>query len=153
MRLKDQATRCLNHNAHTSNFGAHLQIILGSTEEKAMAKGKEEYEVDEILPFVGEFGRFQIIVEALLCIAIIPQTLQVLIMYFAAQPSPWKCALGNSTTACTFPQNQSFSSGNANYTARCKMPRRDWEFVKPKDFSIITQVCLWLTPFLSNPSP
>ena len=117
-----------------------------------MAKEKKEYEVDEILPFVGEFGRFQIIVEALLCIAIIPQTLQVLIMYFAAQPSPWKCVLNaaNNATACTFPQSQSFSSGHTNYTARCKMPRADWEFVKPKDFSIITQVCLWEGDFHRN---
>ena len=32
---------------------------------------KKECEVDEILPFVGEFSRFQIVVEILLCILII----------------------------------------------------------------------------------
>ena len=99
---------------------------------------KKELEVDEILPFVGEFSRFQIVVEILLCISIVPQTLQVLIMYFAALGSPWRCAA--NSTKCTFPRNQTFGSGSTDYEARCDMGRRDWEFVEPKDFSIVTQV-------------
>ena len=100
---------------------------------------KKECEVDDILPFVGEFSRFQIIIEILLCIAIIPQTLQVLIMYFAALKSPWRCVA--NSTSCTFPLNQTFSADSANYDTRCKFSRSDWEFVEPKDFSIVTQVC------------
>ena len=100
---------------------------------------KKKYEVDEILPFVGEFSRFQIVVEILLCISIIPPTLQLLIMYFAALNSPWRCAA--NSTSCIFPRNQTFGSDSADYKARCDMERSDWEFVEPKDFSIVTQVC------------
>ena len=100
---------------------------------------KKECEVDEILPFVGEFSRFQIVVEILFCIAMMPQTLQILIMYFAALNSPWRCAA--NSTRCTFPRNQTFGSDSADYKARCDMERSDWEFVEPKDFSIVTQVC------------
>ena len=100
---------------------------------------KKKYEVDEILPFVGEFSRFQIVVEILLCISIIPPTLQLLIMYFAALNSPWRCAA--NSTSCIFPRNQTIGSDSADYKARCNMERSDWEFVVPKDFSIVTQVC------------
>ena len=100
---------------------------------------KEEYDVDEILPFVGEFSRFQIIIEVLLMISIIPYTMPILIMYFAALNSPWRCAA--NSTMCTFPTNQTFDSSSSQYEARCSMKRSDWEFVQPKDFSIVTQVC------------
>ena len=99
----------------------------------------KEYEVDDILPFIGEFSRFQIIVEVLLCIAIVPQTLQVLIMYFAALSSPWRCA--QNSTVCSFARNLTFDSSSDLYSARCSMDRREWEFVEPKDFSIVTTVC------------
>ena len=100
---------------------------------------KKECEVDEILSFVGEFSRFQVVIEILLWISVIPQTMQILIMYFAALNSPWRCAA--NSTRCTFPRNQTFGNDNADYKARCDMKRSDWEFVEPKDFSIVTQVC------------
>ena len=104
------------------------------------SKGKmQELDVDSILPLVGEFSRFQYVLEALLCIAIIPQTLQVLIMYFAAHNSPWRCTY--NSTVCTFPQNMTFSSGDSLYEERCKLERKEWEFVYAKDYSIMTQVC------------
>ena len=106
-------------------------------EVDAMAE-KKELEVDDILPYIGEFSRFQVVVETLLCISIVPRSLQVLIMYFAALNSPWRCAA--NSTKCTFPRNQTFGSDSADYKARCDMARSDWEFVEPKDFSIVTQV-------------
>jgi len=102
---------------------------------------KKECEVDEILPFVGEFSRFQIVVEILLCILIIPQTLQVLIMYFAALNSPWRCAA--NSTRCSFPRNETFNTDSTDYKARCDMERSDWEFVESKDFSIVTTYDLY----------
>ena len=101
---------------------------------------KMEFEVDDILPFVGEFSRFQIIVEVLLCFIMIPQTLQNLIMYFAALNSPWRCVA--NSTVCTFPQNRTFSAEDDGYTARCSMNRGGWQFVEPQDYSIMTQVCV-----------
>ena len=101
---------------------------------------KMEYDIDDILPLVGEFSRFQIIVEVFLCIAMIPQSLQNLIMYFAALNSAWRCVA--NSTVCTFPQNRTFSAEDDGYTARCSMNRGDWQFVEPQDYSIMTQVCV-----------
>ena len=102
-----------------------------------MAENRE-CEVDDILPFVGELSRFQIVVEILLWISIIPQSLPVLIMYFAALSSPWRCVA--NSTSCKFPRNQTFDADSVDYRARCSMERSDWEFVEEKDFSIVTQV-------------
>ena len=99
---------------------------------------KTEYDVDDILPLVGEFSRFQIIVEIFLCIVMIPQSLQNLIMYFAGLNSPWRCAA--SSSVCTFPRNLTFDSESQQYKARCSMNRSDWEFVQSNDYSIVTQV-------------
>eukprot|EP00794_Sanderia_malayensis_P018702 gene18702-20590_t len=101
-----------------------------------MKKAPIGYEVDDILPFVGEFSRFQYILELLLCIAIIPQTLQVLIMYFAAQNPGWRCVA--NSTVCKF-HNITYTSSTSGYESRCNMPRGDWEFVQPKDYSIVTE--------------
>ena len=99
---------------------------------------KTEYDVDDILPLVGEFSRFQIIIEVLFCIIMIPQSLQNLIMYFAGLNSPWRCAA--SSSVCTFPRNLTFDSESKQYKARCSMNRSDWEFVQSYDYSIVTQV-------------
>ena len=104
-----------------------------------MSKRKTGYDVDGMLPFVGEFARFQYVMEAMLCISIIPQTLQVLIMYFAAQNPGWRCA-SNSTVCKT---NTTYTAGSSGYELRCDMARKDWEFAQPKDFSIVTQVCFY----------
>ena len=104
------------------------------------SEGKmQELDVDSILPLVREFSRFQYVLEALLCISIIPQALQEFMMYFAAHNSPWRCTY--NSTVCTFPQNMTFSSGDSLYEERCKLERKEWEFVYAKDYSIMTQVC------------
>ena len=88
--------------------------------------------IDGMLPYIGEFGKFQRILDGVFCIMIVPQTLQVLIMYFAALNPPWRCV--NNSTICTF--NHTLPSDN---TDRCSMPRNEWEYTEPKDYSIVTQ--------------
>ncbi|XP_065065328.1 solute carrier family 22 member 15-like [Rhopilema esculentum] len=106
------------------------------------SQGKmQELDVDSILPLVGEFSRFQYVLEALLCISIIPQALQEFMMYFAAHNSPWRCTY--NSTVCTFPQNMTFSLGDSLYEERCKLERKEWEFVYSKDYSIMTQFDLY----------
>ena len=89
---------------------------------------------------LASISHFQIIIEVLLMISIIPYTMPILIMYFAALNSPWRCAA--NSTMCTFPTNQTFDSSSSQYEARCSMKQSDWEFVQPKEFSIVTQVFL-----------
>ena len=90
--------------------------------------------VDEILPYVGEFGRFQWIVEIIFGISILPSVFPILIMYFAALDSPWKCVAG---TSC--PYNTTINPSDDLYDDRCNMSRDAWQFTDSKSFSILTQ--------------
>ncbi|XP_066928970.1 organic cation transporter-like protein [Clytia hemisphaerica] len=87
---------------------------------------------DEILEQIGEFGRFQWILDGIFCIMLLPATFQTLIMYFAALQPEWRCVA--NSTICNL--NGTFSSENE---FRCGIPRSEWEFTQPKDYSIVTE--------------
>ena len=92
----------------------------------------KQVSIDGMLPYIGEFGKFQRLLDGVFCIMIIPQTLQVLIMYFAALSPPWKCVA--NSTICLF--NTTLKNDD---TSRCRMPRSEWEYTEPKEYSIVTQ--------------
>ena len=69
---------------------------------------------------------------AIFCIMLLPSTFQVLIMYFAALKPDWRCV--DNSTVCTL--NGTFSSSNEY---RCNIPRSEWEFTQPKEYSIVTE--------------
>ena len=99
---------------------------------------KEQFlDIDEILPHVGEFGLFQILLEGILCISRISGTYQVLIVYFTAYNPAWQCVKGRNSS-CKF--NGTFTSSGPNYQKRCNMPRVNWEYTQSDDYSIVTQV-------------
>ena len=87
--------------------------------------------IDEILPFVGEFKRYQWLLCAIFCIMVLPVASQVLLMYFVAQDPGWRCK--EYSTLCTY--NGTFPSNNYS---RCYLPRSEWEFTEAKEFSIVT---------------
>ena len=94
-------------------------------------------DIDQVLPHVGEFGLFQILLEGILSISYVPATYQILIVYFTAYNPAWQCVKrGNSS--CKL--NGTFTSSSKDYEKRCNMPRSDWEYTQPKDYSIVTQV-------------
>ena len=97
---------------------------------------KRELSFDEILPYVGEFGRFQIILLSMFCFALTPMTFHTLIMYFAALNPAWECVPGDSI--CT--TNGTFLADN---NARCSMPRESWRYTQPETYSIVTQFDLY----------
>ena len=92
--------------------------------------------IDEVLPYVGEFGKYQIILVFMLALMVLTAGFPVLIMYFAGQNPPWQCVY--NSTVCNL--NGTFKSGDKNYNHRCSIPRAEWQFTKPKDYSIVTQV-------------
>lgn len=92
--------------------------------------------LDEILPYIGELGRYQMGLIFIMSLTILIAGFPVLIMFFAGQNPSWQCVT-NSTT-CTL--NGTFKSGDKHYEDRCSMPRSSWTFTKPKDYSIVTQV-------------
>ena len=92
--------------------------------------------LDDVLPYVGELGKYQIILIIIMALATLVAGFPVLIMFFAGQNPPWQCE--TNSTVCRL--NGTFKSGGKNYEARCSMPRSEWKFTKPIDYSIVTQV-------------
>ena len=92
--------------------------------------------MDDVLPFIGEFGKFQIILETAFCVMMFPPVMLLFVPYFVQHIPPWQCSI--NSTICT--HNGTFSPEDKLYKSRCNMPRSEWEFSKPKEYSIITQV-------------
>lgn len=135
----------------------------GHSSTAADDKNAREIDVDEYLKYVGECGKFQILLVLLFCLIIIPTTYQTLIMSFVGSNPSWRCVqmspVGNTanfpnTTVST--NNATLANATANgcnlkgdiepghslYKNRCTMDRVLWEFTKPKEYSIVTDVSL-----------
>lgn len=95
-------------------------------------------EIDEVLPLVGGFGRFQKIVVMFMSLMQIPVAILILIPYFVQDNPKWKCV--ENSTVCLL--NGTFGRESRLYKERCSMSRSDWMFTKPRDYSIVTQVSL-----------
>eukprot|EP00794_Sanderia_malayensis_P018704 gene18704-20592_t len=92
--------------------------------------------IDEVLPMIGGFGKFQVILEIVFCIISIPGAMAVLLPYFAQHDPGWTCAF--NSTVCKL--NGTITSSNKNdFEKRCNMPRSEWQFTQPKHYSVVTQ--------------
>ena len=93
-------------------------------------------DVDQVLTHIGEFSKFQVILEIMLCISILPMTIQTLLPYFVQHNPSWRCAL--NSTVCKLRGDISYSHNS--YKDRCEWSRTEWEFTQPNDYSLVTQV-------------
>ena len=82
------------------------------------------YTIDDILPSVGEFGLFQILLQCLCSAMKVSQEMQLLLSYFTTLPSDWKCV--SSTAGCSF--NTTYPTNNQ---LRCSLPRSAWRHIIP----------------------
>eukprot|EP00795_Rhopilema_esculentum_P000805 gene805-10542_t len=92
--------------------------------------------IDQILVHIGEFGRFQIILEIIACLLQIPYTLMILLPYFTQDSPSWKCV--SNSTVCNVTGELASSD-----KLRCQIPRSEWEYSMPKDYSIVTEFDLY----------
>ena len=107
----------------------------------------QEVNVDDYLQHVGEFGKKQAILQVMFCILIIPSTYQKFIGTFVGSNPAWRCTGLNAE--CNHTKSVSFKIGHEYYNQRCSMKNRtSWEFVKPKKFSIVTEVKIAFILFL-----
>lgn len=102
---------------------------------------------EDMLKEIGEFGRFQQVLLALLCLSNMYGS-QIVIMYFAGLNPSWKCTDNSSVCLSndTFPNNDN---------SRCLMNRVDWKYTEQKEYSVTTQFDLvcekeWLIGFAST---
>nr|XP_058965014.1 solute carrier family 22 member 15-like isoform X1 [Pocillopora verrucosa] len=91
-------------------------------------------DTDEILEEIGSYGLFQKRNSLLLGLIIFVLTFQTVSMVFIGGEPRWRCK-GNSSI-CT--RNETFSSYDGFYKARCNMSSDDWEFTT-EFTSIITE--------------
>eukprot|EP00794_Sanderia_malayensis_P007592 gene7592-8432_t len=89
-------------------------------------------DIDDLLPYVGEFGRYQRFLELLFCISELPLAFQVLLPYFTQDNPSWKCAANSSTC-------RSKAVFTATDEFRCNLSRSDWTYTVPKNYSVATQ--------------
>ena len=92
--------------------------------------------LDDALPYVGELGKYQVMLISIMALILLVTGFPILIMVFAGDNPPWQCE--TNSTVCKL--NGTFKSGEKNYKARCSMPRSEWKFTKPIEYSIVTQV-------------
>ena len=90
---------------------------------------------DEMLPHVGEFGRFQVMQEIFLSLILVCVTFSHYIGYFALLDSPWQCV--SNSTVCKL--NGTVTADESSYKDRCNMTLHDWEYTQPKSFSMASQ--------------
>lgn len=114
----------------------------------AVKNSKTVKTIDEALDAFSGFGLFQLSICLVCSLNIMPIGLSALVMYFGALSPEWQCTQ-NSTT-CT--SNSPFPYDD---DVRCFTNRTDWEFTKPKYFSIATEfelVCnkKWLVSLLNS---
>jgi len=88
--------------------------------------------VDEMLPYVGDFGRYQKLMIFLVSLLYTPIAFHPFLMYFATLVPSWECVA--NSTICSF--NGSFTGED---TRRCDIPRSEWTYTEGKLFSIVTQ--------------
>ena len=63
-----------------------------------MGSNAQSLDIDAMLALVGDYGRFQKLINIIFCIMMFPSAMPVLITYFAVQSPPWRCT--NKSAVC-----------------------------------------------------
>ena len=106
-----------------------------SMEEKS--DSKEVLSIDELTERVGPFGLYQVRLQFLFFLLMLPLSYQVLIMYFIAESPPWQCKHGSKV--CLYKGLLTPNMGK-RFQKRCYLNRSEWEYSTSKDLSIVTEV-------------
>ena len=106
-----------------------------SMEEKS--DSKEVLSIDELTERVGPFGLYQVRLQFLFFLLMLPLTYQVLIMYFVAESPPWQCKRGSKV--CLYKGLLTPNMGK-RFQKRCYLNRSEWEYSTSRDLSIVTEV-------------
>lgn len=101
---------------------------------------EEEFvSVDEFTNYAGEYGRYQIFIQTLVMVTIIPLTYPVMIFYYIGHGPEWKCTspittasstlygLANHSTVPTWCSNNTRTYEHSD-TERCHMNRTMWKY-------------------------
>ncbi|XP_057310496.1 organic cation transporter 1-like [Hydractinia symbiolongicarpus] len=93
-------------------------------------------EPDEYIEEVGDCGLYQIRTQFIFLLFVLLLTSQIFISYFVVHDPPWQCK--QNSTLCNY-TSPIFSQDHVKFNTRCEIPRSEWEFTKPREYSIVTQ--------------
>lgn len=112
--------------------------------------------MDEALERVGEFGRYQRVLDIIICLINVPVAMQVLMSTFTTVTPNWKCHPDNRY-CINLIGNGTFSPDDmiGLNTTRCHLPKGSWVYTKPDHFSLVTQFQLhcerkWIIQLLES---
>ena len=80
--------------------------------------------IDEMLEIVGEYGRFQKMINVILCVFTLPSFYHVMLAFFAAHDPEWKC---KANTSCEAQYGNGTFESAKNF--RCSFDRTEWTYV------------------------
>ena len=101
-------------------------------------------EIDEIFIRTG-CGQFQIILTIMLFMIQIAITVQTFNLYFVGHDPAWKCVSANSSEFCSKHEGETFGRKTIDlFQRRCSMNESEWMYTKPKAYSLVTEVSLFL---------
>jgi len=109
---------------------------------------KGKVTLEQVLQHVGEFGRFQKILDLLLLTLNFPIALQIFSTFFTTLTPTWVCVPGSSH--CTYNTTQLGTDQR-----RCHMPRSEWIYTEAKQYSLVTDLDLqcdkaWMLQLVSS---
>ena len=111
-------------------------------EETVSNNNLELSDIDQILPEIGGYGRYQLFIQIAVMFAAIAEPLQGLMMYYAADAPSW-AYVANSTNCTNGATNSMKCTNGTEYPfhvlERCGMPRNSWQYTKSKEYSIVTE--------------
>lgn len=106
---------------------------------KVTTKKERLMTIDEILEHANAFGPFQWMLWLMMFLIMFASFNPVLVFYFAAMDSKWRCA--ENSSVCKL--NGTYGPYDDEWGLRCKMDRHDWYNVENTDFSIMTHFDLY----------
>ena len=92
----------------------------------------KQINVKDILPYIGDFGRYQKLLCFVLSVTVFPIAMQPTFAYFATLTPSWRCLEKNSEC----PYNGTFPDTDER---RCKISSNSWTYIEGAEFSIATQ--------------
>lgn len=101
----------------------------------------KEVDVDEFLIHIGQFGRAQKLLLLMFYLLEVPHSYHTLSWFFTGHSPPWKCSLKNNITRAQCNSTAVYDIGDPFYEQRCFMARNAWDYIQPRSYSIVTEVC------------
>lgn len=107
-------------------------------EEQTSTLGDTILSIDQFLEFVGQMGRFQILVLFVSSFLFVLPAHQALYMIFVAVSPPWICS-GRNPLECN--TTKVFYGDDVHFNLRCKMNRFSWTYkIEKPSYSIVSEV-------------